>query len=56
MFDIVLNLKDGEELDLKGLKLKAAAYASKITNDKEYDEQRDQLKAACLVELKGVPA
>lgn len=56
MLDLVLNLGDGEELDLKAMKLHVAEYAAKVTKDEEYDGVRDQLKSVCLVELKGAPA
>lgn len=56
MFDLVLNLADGEDLDLNALKLHAAEYAAKITKDEEYDTVRDQLKAACIVQLMGAPS
>ena len=55
MFDIVLNLGDGEELDLNALKLNAPKSAAQVTKDEEYEAVRDQLKTLCLVELKGVP-
>lgn len=55
MFDIVLNLEDGAELNLSLLKQSANEYAAKITKDEEFDGIRDQLKAKCLVELKGIP-
>lgn len=56
MFDLVLNLQDGEELDLQALKVNANEFAKQITSDEAYDGVRDQLKAKCLVELKGAPA
>jgi F-type H+-transporting ATPase subunit alpha len=56
MLDLVLNLPDGEELDLKALKLHVTEYSAKVTKDEEYDGMRDQLKTKCLVELKGAPA
>jgi len=55
MFDLVLNLEDGADLDLNALKLNANEYALKITKDEEYDAIREQLKTKCLVELKGIP-
>ena len=55
MLDLVLNLPDGEELDLKALKLHVAEYAVKVSKDEDYEPMRDQLKAKCLVELKGAP-
>jgi F-type H+-transporting ATPase subunit alpha len=48
MFDIVLNLEDGVELDISGMKSKVPEFAAKITKDEEYDAIRDQLKAACV--------
>lgn len=56
MFDIVLNLGDGEELNLDVLKKEANKYAAQVTADEGYEGVRDQLKTACLIELKGVPA
>jgi len=55
MLDLILNAADGENLDIDGLKLHAAEYAAKITKDEDYESVRDQLKAVCLIELKGVP-
>ena len=56
MFDLVLNLQDGEELDLQALKVNANEFAKQVTGDDTYDGVRDQLKAKCLIELKGAPA
>ncbi len=55
MLDLVLNLGDGEELDLNALKLNANEFAKKIRKDEDYDSVRDELKAKCLVELMGAP-
>lgn len=55
MFDIVLNLEDGAQLDISALKINVNEYAGKITKDEEYEGIRDQLKAKCLVEIKGAP-
>ncbi|MEK7594450.1 MAG: sodium-transporting two-sector ATPase [Patescibacteria group bacterium] len=54
MFDLVLNMADGEELDLSNLKLNVSEFAAKITKDEEFDAIRDQLKVKCIVEIKGV--
>jgi F-type H+-transporting ATPase subunit alpha len=54
MLDIVINLDNSEDLDLEMLKQVAGDYADKITGDQEYDAVRDDLKARCLIELKGV--
>jgi F-type H+/Na+-transporting ATPase subunit alpha len=55
MFDLVMGLTPTEELDLNALKLNVAEFAAQVTSDELYDSVRDQLKAKCLVELKGVP-
>ncbi len=55
MFDLVLNVQDGEELDVAVLKLNVTKYAAQVTEESLYDGVRDQLKAACLVEIKGAP-
>jgi len=56
MFDLVLNLGEGEELNMEVMKQKANEMAAQITSDDQYDAVRDQFKALCLVELKGVPS
>jgi len=56
MVDIVLGLVDGEEIDLNALKLHVNEYAAKVTSDEDFDKVRDELKAKCLIELKGAPA
>ena len=53
MFDLVLNMADGEELDLNNLKLNVSEFAAKITKDEEFESIRDQLKVKCIVENKG---
>ncbi len=55
MFDLVLNIADGEDLDLNSLKLNVSEFAAKITKDEEFDSIRDQLKVKCIVEIKGAP-
>lgn len=52
MLDIVLNVADGEVIDLDALKLHVKEYAQKITDDSQFDAVRDQLKAVCKVEVK----
>lgn len=54
MFDIILNLTDGEDLDIGLLKQNAEQYAAKVKKDDDFESVRDQLKAVCLIELKGV--
>jgi F-type H+-transporting ATPase subunit alpha len=52
MFDLVLNLKSDEGLDINLLKTSAAAFAEHITKDEDYETIRDQLKAKCIINLK----
>ncbi len=55
MMDIVLNLEDHVSLDISTLKLKAPEYAAKITEEKDYEKVRDQLKSVCVELHAGVP-
>jgi F-type H+-transporting ATPase subunit alpha len=48
MVDIILNLPDGQELDIDSMKLNVAEYADKIKSDDDYDAVRDQLRDKCL--------
>lgn len=52
MLDLVLNLAEGEDIDIDILKLSAPELAAKITKDEDYDTARDQLKAKCLIGAK----
>jgi F-type H+-transporting ATPase subunit alpha len=56
MFDIVLNLTEGEEVDLHALKQNANQLAAKVEKDEDFEHVRDELKTLCLVELKGAPS
>jgi F-type H+-transporting ATPase subunit alpha len=51
MFDIVLNLEDNADIDLRLLKETVAGYAAKITKEEDFATVRDQLKAKCLIAL-----
>ena len=55
MFDLILNSVDGEDIDLNALKLSARDFAAKVTKDEDYDAVRAELKAKCVVQLKGAP-
>ncbi|MDB5170572.1 MAG: atpA [Candidatus Saccharibacteria bacterium] len=55
MFDLVLNLPDGEDLDLNALKINSNEFAKRITKDEEYETIREELKAKCLIEIMGAP-
>lgn len=56
MLDIILNLQDGETLDVSALKLNVMDYAQKVTSDEVYDQFRDELKSTAVVALKGAPS
>jgi F-type H+/Na+-transporting ATPase subunit alpha len=56
MLDLILNGADGESIDLNALKLNARDFAVKVTSDEDYDTVRAELKAKCIVQLKGSPA
>jgi F-type H+/Na+-transporting ATPase subunit alpha len=55
MLDIIINRGESDQIDINSLRLNAVKFAAKINDDKEYDKIRDELKAACLIQLKGVP-
>ncbi len=55
MLDIILNLEATFSLDIAKLKNTVMAATAKIENDDQYEKVRDALKAACLIELKGLP-
>ncbi len=48
MMDIILNLKDDEDIDINALKSQVLEFSSKITNDQDYETARGQLKVASL--------
>ncbi len=56
MFDIVLNLRPNEDVDIGLLKANAPAYAAKITKDEDFATIRDQLKTTCLINMTGKKA
>lgn len=56
MLDIVLNLTNGESIDLSNLKNLANEFAKQVKKDEDFDRVRNELKAQCMVELKGVPS
>lgn len=53
MLDIILNVNDGETLDISALKLNVGDFAPKVTGDEDYDKIRDELKDKIVVKLKG---
>ena len=48
IFDIILGLADGEEIDINALKTNAVELAKKVTKDEEFDAVRDELKLKAL--------
>lgn len=55
MLDIVLNLKETQVLDMGSLKANAEAMAAKLTDDKDFEQIRDDLLALCVKEQKAAP-
>ena len=56
MLDIMLSVAEDELIDVNVLKHMASELAPKLTKDEQYESARDQLKAGCLVEIKGAPS
>ncbi len=52
MLDIILNLAEGETLDVSNLKLNVVEHAAKVTADELYDQVRDELKAKAVIKPK----
>lgn len=48
MLDIILNLEDGQTLDVHALKQSVGEFAVQVKDDENFDQIRDQLKAKCL--------
>jgi F-type H+-transporting ATPase subunit alpha len=55
MMDLILNLPDGEDLDLNAMKVHANELAAQVTGEENYEAIRDQLKASCIIEIMGAP-
>lgn len=55
MLDIILNITDGESLDISAMKLYVDEIAEKITNDDEYEKFKLELKSKSSKSLKGAP-
>lgn len=49
IFDIILHLGDGEDVDVNALKVNAAEFAKQVKGDEDFDKARDGLKAKCLI-------
>lgn len=52
MLDIVLNLEDGQKIDIRALKKAAPEVAAGVTSDGQYDIAKADLKQKSLLELK----
>jgi F-type H+-transporting ATPase subunit alpha len=61
MLDIILNLAEGEQLNIEAMKKNAGELGKKlgdrdaIDDDAKFNPIRDELKKLCIVELKGAP-
>ncbi len=53
MLDIILNVSDGETLDISAMKLHVLEYAAKVKSDDDYDKIRNQLKTKCVIQIMG---
>lgn len=51
MLDIVLTLEDGMTLDVSSMKLNVKKFADKVTQEEDYEPNRDSLKAFCLQDM-----
>lgn len=51
--DILLNVKEGETIDVSSLKLNMTEFAATIKKEEDYESVKAKLKAKCLVEQKG---
>jgi F-type H+-transporting ATPase subunit alpha len=51
MLDVILNLTEGEELDVGKLKDLVKEYGAKITKEEDFDAVRDQLKSVCITKI-----
>jgi F-type H+-transporting ATPase subunit alpha len=56
MVDIILNLVDGDEIDINSLKLNVAEFAAKIKSDDDYEPVREELKKKCMTKEKAPEA
>jgi len=53
MFEIVLDLKDDELIDIQALRFESGGYATKIKDDESnYDKVKSELKAKCQMSFK----
>lgn len=48
IFDIILNLAEGEEIDVHALKVNSIELAKKVTDDDKFEAIRDELRIKCL--------
>lgn len=49
IFDIILHLSDGEEVDVNALKVNVGELAKQVKAEEDFDKVRDELKAKCLI-------
>lgn len=55
MFDIVLSLNEGENIDINSLKLHVADYAEKIKQEKDYNLFLQKLRNICVTNINNTP-
>lgn len=53
MLEIILNMNDGEDIDINAMKLHVKEFADQIKDDSQFEPLRDQLKAKCLIQILG---
>lgn len=56
MLDIVLNMKEGEDLDIEALKLNVGKAAQQASDDNAYEAAKEQLRSQCVARSKPKPA
>ncbi len=54
ILDIVINLSNGESIDLDSLKSLANEMTSQAVSEENYEFTRNELKSKCLTDLKGM--
>jgi F-type H+-transporting ATPase subunit alpha len=52
MLDIILNMSEGQVVDIQTLKMSVAEYAAKVQTDKDYTDMKNALLGRSMMELK----
>ena len=53
MFEVILNLQEGELIDMPKMRSMANEYGSKVKDDKQFGEILDKFKSKSLLEIKS---